>query len=311
MITMKQAQSKKKILYFSLGIFILVSGIFAVNALIAGTCHAPTNVLVTLEGKTMTLQEAISGGYLNDGAVSPLDSITTFLSVGHLPSEIWISVDGTENTLDYFLSNSLSLCDPTPQTAIYLQPKPNPGHLASEIQYDATRNLQQAIDQGVFCCVDELLSTTCSGGLCGPQTNNCGNPVDCGACCTPVDASWSTITWSGSCSEICGGGIEYGTRTCGAASCGGDTVCPTDSYGSSTSVSRTCNTQACGVWQPASPPWGSGQLCSECATLGAAAGIGSCAAEPPGPSCSPAGVSYRCWYYPSGETCWTLLCQST
>lgn len=66
--------------------------------------------------------------------------------------------------------------------------------------------------------------------------------------CTLVDAAWSAITWNSDCNGACGGGagIETGTRICGAASCGGNPTCPTDSYGSGTSVTRTCtNTIAC------------------------------------------------------------------
>ncbi len=59
-------------------------------------------------------------------------------------------------------------------------------------------------------------------------------------CCTPVNGGWSSVSW-GSCSVSCGGGIQYGTRSCTnpVPSCGG-----TDCVGS-TSVSQSCNTQLC------------------------------------------------------------------
>ena len=169
---------KQKALYFSLGILILVAGIFAVNALIEGTRHAQTNILVTIDDTyTMTLQEAINGNYLNQGATLPTSSGTTTLSVGHNPNEIWVYVNQNEMTLQNAI-DTVGLCGNSNPKDSYTNYNLNPGHLASEIQYDATQNLQQAIDEGVFCCEDSTwtpaTSTVCSGTS-FTQTSNCGN----------------------------------------------------------------------------------------------------------------------------------------
>jgi len=208
--------SKQKVLYFSLGIFILIAGIFAVNALIAGTRHAPTNVLVTINSQKMTLQEAINGNYLNQGATLPTSSGTTTLSVGHNPNEIWVYVNQNEMTLQNAI-DTVGLCGNSNPKDSYTNYNLNPGHLASEIQYDATQNLQQAIDEGVFCCEDSTwtpaTSTVCSGTS-FTQTSNCGNTRTAtgtktdGACCE--DSTWTPAT-----STVCSGTSFTQTSNCG------------------------------------------------------------------------------------------------
>ena len=204
---------KQKILYFSLGIFILIAGIFAVNALIAGTRHSQTEILVEVKGYKMTLQEAINSDYISQNADSPMSAGTTSLSVGHLPSEIWVSVDGSEMTLAAAIATD-NLCG---TTSVPYTGSINPGHFANEIEITVsgwTKTLQEAIDNGDFCVV-----TTYSYG------------------------SWSD--W-GSCSTSCGGGTQSRTRTCEEYVNGisqGNVDC--SSCGGACSESQNCNTQSC------------------------------------------------------------------
>ena len=164
--------------YILAGVLIIIFSVLIVNALISGTKHSQTNILVNVDGYTMTLQEAINNNYLKQGAVSPLGVVgPTSISVGHLPSEILVSVDGSEMTLAAAIAGA-GLCG---STSIPYTGSINPGHRASEIEViigGSTKTLQAAIDGGDFCCTD-----TCSslGYTCGTYTI-CGVSVNCGVC---------------------------------------------------------------------------------------------------------------------------------
>jgi len=143
--------NKKRI--FLISSLILITGILVVTA--ATISHSSSKVLVTFGNYKMSLQEASNegtGGYLVQGVAPPASSgEITSLSDGHDASEIWVSVDGTESTLQTALDGS-GLCGSTAITG-YDDYNLNPGHLATEIPY-GTSNLQAAIDAGDFCACD-------------------------------------------------------------------------------------------------------------------------------------------------------------
>jgi len=170
---------QKKSAYLVVGVLILILGALTINGLIAGTRHsAATNVLVTISGYTMTLQEAIDNDYLS-GVVTPPASMTTSITTGHTANKIWVSLDGTEMTLQAAI-NGPGLSG---STSVPYAGSINPGHLASEIEVDISgvkKTLQQAIDSGDFACVP----LTCAQTGCGTHSDGCGGTLNCGACCT-------------------------------------------------------------------------------------------------------------------------------
>ena len=104
---------KKKGVYFILGFILLVVSIFTINAVVDKdkAWHNSSEILVTIEGYTMTLEEAITNNVFIDGAI---ESYTSEIpNPGHSAEEVWISVDGDEKTLQTAideLSTSDSLC---------------------------------------------------------------------------------------------------------------------------------------------------------------------------------------------------------
>lgn len=52
-------------------------------------------------------------------------------------------------------------------------------------------------------CLADPISVTC-GTLCGPQINNCGATVDCGACCTATGQPCDIFNPGACCSLTCG-----------------------------------------------------------------------------------------------------------
>ncbi len=93
----------------------IVFTLMIIYAGIYGKKHSSSDILVNIDGKTMTLKEAIEGDYLRVNASAPTSSGTTSVSFGHNPDEIWVSVDGNEMTLaDAIASNNL--CGSTPKT---------------------------------------------------------------------------------------------------------------------------------------------------------------------------------------------------
>jgi len=165
--------------------------VFFVTGFVGFRCaeqtHYSGDVSVMIGSYDMTLKQAIEG---NSFRVRPSSSGVFTILAGHSQDEIWVSVDGVEDTLrnaifndgqPYGLCGSLSTTGYT--RAIQF------GHYADEIYIlsgGRMGTLQDAIDSGDFCCVDESEGVTCSG-KCGSQTNNCGNSVSCSACPTCSD----------------------------------------------------------------------------------------------------------------------------
>ena len=170
---------RKKHIYVIIGLLILFLGIFIINAAVIKTkaWHSANDILVTISGYTMTLQEAIDNNVFIDGATQ---SYTTEIpDPGHGADKIWVSVDGSEMTLQNAIS-TIGLCGSSSHS---YTGSINPGHFASEIEVlidGSYMSLQEAIDSEEFCCVPE----TCAGlGYnCGIWDDGCGGILDCGTC---------------------------------------------------------------------------------------------------------------------------------
>jgi hypothetical protein len=83
-------------IYTFLFIILLLIVIFTVNALITGTKHNGGNILVSVDGKTMTLGEAITHNYLISDGPSATSSLTTSVSAGHNQVRFMLMLTGLE-----------------------------------------------------------------------------------------------------------------------------------------------------------------------------------------------------------------------
>ena len=143
---------KKKEVYFILGFILLITSILVINAFVDKdkAWHSADEILVTVDGFTMTLQEAITDNVFVDGAT---ESQTTEVNPGHDADEIWVSVDGDEKTLQDALLMPNDLCGNS-TTISYSAQSISKYQLANEIEVfinGSEMSIQDAIDKGDFC----------------------------------------------------------------------------------------------------------------------------------------------------------------
>jgi len=202
-----------------------------------------------------------------------VNAIVNKSTAWHSADNVWISIDGSEMTLQSAIDNNMFIGLPKSS----LSPTPlGPGHTTSDIWVSVNgdeKTLQDAI------------STT---GLCGsssnPYTNSIGSghlaseievsisgsnisfqdAIDSGQLVS-VDGVWSDWSTWGECSVSCGGGTQTQTRTCTNPSpyCAG-----ADCDGFS-SQNQSCNTQTCDAGcQPGTYYSWSGTCTDFCSAMG-------------------------------------------
>lgn len=267
---------KKRSIYTIIGLLILIIGIVTINAVVDKTkdWHDSSDILITVDGFNMTLQEAVNDNVFIEGATQ--SSTTEIPNPGHSADEIWVSINGDEMSLEQALSTT-GLCGSDSPSSSYTE-SINVGQFASEIEISPGTSLQDVINSGEFCCAPDC---TCASNICIGDT--CIDP-DCGRTCdgtkVAADGGWSA--WS-ACSVPCGGGTRTRTCTNPVPSCGGV-------YCVGAGV-ESCNTQTC-TWH-ITP---GGCIPAQCWQVSAP----SCPAE--GQSCSPFGSTFGCSLgaYPCG-----------
>ena len=171
--------------------------------------HSADDVLIMVGEYTMTLQEAIIGGFLVDGSLPPSANNTTSLIHGGDANEILVSVKGVGKSLQQAIGEG-GLCSST-DYGLYISGTISiaVGHSADEIsiisQIDGNKTtLQDAINRGEFCCVHSCAGGVCNdgcGGACPSQCaigQSCGNDV-CGRSCGSCPVYWDCV--SGVCKE--------------------------------------------------------------------------------------------------------------
>ena len=269
---------KKRYLYIIAGLLTLFAGVFVINAAVnkAKAWHFANDILITIGDFEGSLQQAIDEEY-----ILGLPNLTQAYSQlipnpGHGADVIWVSVDGSETTLQNAIS-TIGLCGSFSIASYTSVDIPIQSHFASEIEISSGKSLQDAIDEGDFCCVQDCTcaSDTCVGDTC--IDSNCGEA--CEGNKTAVDGGWSAWSAWSSCSVPCSGGTQTRTRTCTnpASDCGG-ADCVGDSL-----ESRACNIQSC-TWHITEGSYIPG-TCGE-------AGGSFCPTE--GEACSPYGDTMNC-----------------
>jgi hypothetical protein len=233
-----------------LSLFLVLLSVFSVNALMIPA----STINITVDGVQRTLGSGVTFfiGIHTWTAGSSTDP-------GHNASQIWVSVQEGETTLLNALTSSTfkhKLCPnptkPLTYAASYcttpgqVNCRPNPSHLATEVNLSSGKSLQQAINDGDFCgCVPNTDTQTCG------VNNQCESPktVTCLSTglwpsCTPTYVPQGRAC-SGGCQDTGANGCsgDQSLSTCdGAGNCRlwegqGCNNCPlgTDGYGKGTS----------------------------------------------------------------------------
>ncbi len=230
----------KKGYTYILLVLIISTTIFTVYALVTatGSGHPYTEILVTVNGYNVTLQQAINNGWLKGTGQPTFSTLFAVPNPGHSASEILITVNGYDVTLqdainqDYFkgtgtISSSSSV--------------PSKGHPATEIEVTVNgvkKSLQDALPE---------ISQTCAanyGQSCPSGDASCINPgtIQCDGTCSgsyktkgtncaaddwhACNGTGSCLGWTGyGCPKCPFGFTQFACCPGGASSCATGWVC--------------------------------------------------------------------------------------
>ena len=232
-----------KIISVSIVIVLLAIGVYAYTQQIPNPGHGADTVLVSVDGYSMNLQEAITHGVLVDGASATQSYTTQAPDPGHTGNNIYVSVNGNEKTLQQAISTTLcGSGSHSYSSGISL------GHSADKILVSSggsEMSLQDAINSGEFCitCTSHASSTCYNNDVywydsCGvreEKETECGTSAYTGSnYCYDNDVYKSYITrgCSGVSCTSSTGGIKQ--EECGANGCSGGSCITCTSHASST-----------------------------------------------------------------------------
>jgi len=272
--------NKKRCVYAIIGLLILFLGIFTINAIVDKDkpWHNPSEILVTIDGYKMTLQEAIDHDVFIYGATQ---SYTTEVpNPGHIVDEIWVSVNGNETTLQDAIS-TIKYDDRFKPVCSYIGTFSEGWYLGGmRIRYAICEDHEPVCEEegtsgeGWYDSVTGalIIGADCvrlAVDLCGqdsPSSSYSSSPstlnyqfaneieissgislqdfINSGEIVSR-DGGWLVKSNWSNCSVECGGGTQTRTRTCtnpepycGGAECVGDSL-----------ETQECNTQPCPTWK--------------------------------------------------------------
>jgi len=232
-------------------IFVIIFSLFVtISFTDALILHKAADFQMEVSGNPMTLQEAIDSGYMEGIASSYASSALTLMGE-HSASQVWVNVNGVEESLLTALYSANGLCA-TEAYSTYESPEiPNPGHVAADIGLNSEKTFQEAINDGDFCeclpgtqktCINAL-NTVCTRyadyitcddkGICNVTCNSEGLWPSCtiesyvarGTSCS--SDGWHSCNGTGVCEGWSGTGCycPFGYRDTGICSGGNNYVC--------------------------------------------------------------------------------------
>jgi hypothetical protein len=223
----------------------LIALIFISTNVLAST-HFANEILIAIDGKTMTLQEAYDNTFLNDGGATPTSDLTTNLETYHKGEEIQIYLKGNSGSNIISLQNAItdkkSFCREPLSLWNNLGWNFNFGHSADVIIFEDGQTFQDKINTQQFCdyswrSSDPAWTGTCNGPACGHGTqsrtvwcqrsngenvtdNFClgTKPSNSNPCTKGANTECGFNTWqdTSACSvtATCQSGTKIQTRTC-------------------------------------------------------------------------------------------------
>lgn len=165
--------------FLVIGVFVMIVLIVAFgSSAIPNPGHDASEVLISISGYTMNLQEAINNNFLKDGVAVADGSYVSSLLVGHSGDEIQIYLkDVGRMSLQDAITDDVSFCrDASTFSWLF-----SLGHSADKIIFNDDESLQYKIDNSEFCSYEWMEE--------GYVNNDCT----------------ATATY-GDCSETCGAG---------------------------------------------------------------------------------------------------------
>ncbi|MFW6311591.1 MAG: hypothetical protein ACOC1K_05085 [Nanoarchaeota archaeon] len=205
--------------YIILGFSILlISIIFAY----LNSAHDSNDVLININGYSMTLQQAIDNDFLNKSEDPPTENLTTKSDLSgsyHTGDEIFLCINENDMTLNNAINSEDGLSS---NVSCSYSSDISFGHLGEEINIEIngdTKSLQESINDSDFNCIPDCEEEnkecgddgcggscgscsgcqSCSNGNCVDDDSNCGSNEEC----MSANCVQRYNDWSGTCKKFC------------------------------------------------------------------------------------------------------------
>lgn len=242
-----------KLFYVAAGILILVMisvGVYA-SLTAPNPGHTANQIFIKIGTYYVTLQNAVTKGYLA-GTASPTASDSFPITSAYaLASQVLITIAGQTMTLQQAFDTG-ALTTGVSQTGYSYTTSLFSYENASEINVSIggqTMNLQQATDLKKLC-VPKTKAVACSdlGYTCGTPSNGCGGTINCGTCGVNTECSSSS---GGTCASTCVPSVGESCGSCGGiVQCGGScSVLTPANFGASCTLSGDASCVTAGTIQ--------------------------------------------------------------
>jgi hypothetical protein len=209
---------KKRYAYVILGLIILFSiTIFTVYALVTatGSGHPYSEILVTINGYNVTLQQAIDNEWLKGINQPTFSTLSSIPNPGHSASEVIVAINGYEVTLQDAINQNYFKGTGTISSS---SSAPFQGHPATEIEVTVNsvkKSLQDALPEIAYACAANY------GQSCPSGDASCINPgtIQCDGTCSGSYKSKGTSCTSDDWHACDGEGSCLGWKGYGCGSC--------------------------------------------------------------------------------------------